>query len=290
MSIGNPKRSCPPYSPPSRTALYCTFSAPFKSKDAYNPAYNLYTNVVGYQAYELRDNFNFTVPTFVPVSAANLTLGDLKPDFGYGGSSIQLLDDGGACAKVEIDGLGEVDAQFYYVDADSADAAGITAGWYLVDDAGFEYCQNDRVLPVGQGYLLDCQDSGAKITYAGAVATTATEITLIDNFNFTGNLSPAPITLGDVAPDFGYGGSSIQLLDDGGACAKVEIDGLGEVDAQFYYVDAESADAAGITAGWYLVDDAGFEYCQNDRPLAAGEGFLLDCQDSGAKVELPSAL
>ena len=212
-------------------------------------------SIVGYQAYELRDNFNFTVPTFETVSGADLTLGDIQPDFGYGGSSIQLLDDAGACAKVDIDGLGEVDAQFYYVDAESADAAGITAGWYLVDDASFEYCQNSRVLAAGQGFLLDCQDSGAKVTYAGAVGTTTTEISLIDNFNFTGNLTPAAITLGDVAPDFGYGGSSIQLLDDGGACAKVDIDGLGEVDAQFYYVDAESADAAGITAGWYLVDD-----------------------------------
>ena len=124
---------------------------------------------MGDQAYELRDNFNFTVPTFETVSGADLTLGDLKPDFGYGNSSIQLLDDGGACAKVEVDGLGEVDAQFYYVDAESADAAGITAGWYLVDDSGFEYCQNDRVLPAGQAFLLDCQDSGAKVSFPSAL-------------------------------------------------------------------------------------------------------------------------
>ena len=246
--------------------------------------------IVGYQAYELRDNFNFTIPTFETVSGADLTLGDIKPDFSYGNSSIQLLDDGGACAKVDIDGLGEVDAQFYYLDAETAAAMEVTAGWYLVDDMSFEFCQNSRVLPTGQGYLLDCQDSGAKVTYAGAVGTTATEVTLIDNFNFTGNLSPAQITLGDVAPDFGYGNSSIQLLDDGGACAKVEIDGLGEVDAQYYYLDAETAAAMEVAAGWYLVDDMSFEFCQNALTIPAGQAFLLDCQDSGAKVSFPSAL
>ena len=130
---------------------------------------------MGYQAYELRDNFNFTIPTFETVSGADLTLGDLKPDFGYGGSSIQLLDDGGACSKVyiegtdEIEGLGEVDAQFYYLDAETATRMEVSAGWYLVDDTAFKFCQNDRTISAGQAFLLDCQDSGAKVSFPAAL-------------------------------------------------------------------------------------------------------------------------
>ena len=133
------------------------------------PALPRLQSIVGYQAYELRDNFNFTIPTFETVSGADLTLGDIKPDFSYGNSSIQLLDDGGACAKVEIDGLGEVDAQYYYLDAETAAAMEVAAGWYLVDDMSFEFCQNALTIPAGQAFLLDCQDSGAKVSFPSAL-------------------------------------------------------------------------------------------------------------------------
>ena len=116
-----------------------------------------------------------------------------------------------------------------------------------------------------------------------------TEIELDSNFNFTGNCSPKDITFGDITvnDNITYGGSLIQLLLDNGATATVEVDGLGEVDAMFTYA---TADVGAPTDGWYLMDDYGFEYCQNDRVLAAGKGILVDVSDSGAAITIPAAL
>ena len=217
-----------------------------------------------------------------------MTFGDIAPNANitYTGTIIQLLLDNGATATVEVDGLGEVDAMFTYA---TTDVGAPVDGWYLMDDYGFEYCQNDRVLPFGQGILVDCGDADAAFVYAGAVSTEDTEVELQANFNFTGNCSPADITFGDITPNdsITYTGSIIQLLLDNGATAMVEVDGLGEVDAMFTYA---TTDVGAPVDGWYLMDDYGFEYNQNARTLPAGAGILVDCGDAGASITIPAAL
>ena len=245
--------------------------------------------MVGYQNLTLGYNYNYAVNTFVTVgkTKAEMTLGDIgvNENITYFGTVIQLLLDNGATATVEVEGLGEVDAMFTYAD-ESVGAP--EAGWYLSDDGGFEYPQNGRVIPLGQGYCVDCGDSEAALVFAGAVSREDTEVELSYNYNYTGNCSPKDITFGDLTGEnLTYFGTVIQLLLDNGATATVEIEGLGEVDAMFTYAD-ESVGAP--EAGWYLSDDGGFEYPQNSRILQAGQGLLVDCGDTDAKLIIPAAL
>ena len=81
--MGSQQKKLSTLFPPSRTALYCTFSAPFKSKDAYNPASNLYTNVVGYSTVTAKkDAWLLTAVQFEGVDGNDALLSDLiKGDY-----------------------------------------------------------------------------------------------------------------------------------------------------------------------------------------------------------------
>ena len=235
-------------------------------------------------------NYNYAVNTFVAVgkTKAAMTFGDIgvNANVTYTSTSIQLLLDNGATATLDIDGLGTVDATFTYATTDDGAPAN---GWYLMEDAGFEYPQNDRVLPLGQGYLVDVSDADAALVFAGAVSKDETEVELAMNYNFTGNCCPKDITFGDIVPNGNvtYTSTSIQLLEDNGATATLDIDGLGTVDATFTYA---TTDDGAPTNGWYLMEDAGFEYPQNSRVLKAGQGVLVDVSDFDATFTFPSAL
>ena len=217
-----------------------------------------------------------------------MTLGDIgvNENVTYMGTTIQLLTDGGATATVDHEELGTVDATYTYATPDVGASA---AGWYLFDDYGFEYPMNDVVLPLGQGYCIDCSDAGAALIFAGAVSKEDTEIGLAFNYNYTGNCSPAQITFGDVVPNDNvtYMGTSIQFLTDGGATATVNHEELGTVDATYTYA---TPDVGAPSAGWYLFEDYGLEYPQNTLPISAGQGFCVDCSDAEAAITIPSAL
>ena len=81
-----------------------------------------------------------------------MTFGDIVPNSEFVNSSIQLLTSGGATAKVTVEGLGTVKAIFSYWDEDDAMDG---AGWYLDADEDAEYNQNGRVIPFGDGYLVN---------------------------------------------------------------------------------------------------------------------------------------
>ena len=215
-----------------------------------------------------------------------MTFGDIGVNDAvqYFGTTIQLLTDGGATAKINHPELGEVDATYTYATSDITE----NPGWYLYEDYGLEYPQNETILPLGQGYCIDCGDAGAALVFAGSVSTEATEIELAPDFNYTGNCSPKDITFGDIAVNDAvqYFGTTIQFLTDGGATAKVTHDELGEVDATYTYATADITE----TPGWYLYEDYGLEYPQNSLNIPAGQGFCVDCGDAGATITIPSAL
>ena len=219
-----------------------------------------------------------------------MTFGDIgvNENVTYMGTTIQLLTDNGATAATdEYEDLGEVEMIFTYV---TTDMGAPSDGWYLQDDFGFAHQQNDRVLPFGQGILVDCGDADAAFVYAGAVSKEDTEVTLDYNFNFTGNCSPSDITFADIAvnENVTYMGTTIQLLTDNGATAATdEYEDLGEVEMVFTYV---TTDMGAETNGWYLQDDFAFEHPQNARELPAGAGILVDCGDAEATLTFPAAL
>ena len=74
------------------------------------------------------------------------------------------------------------------------------------------------------------------------------------------------------------------------------INGYGGASAIYYYVDAETAEAFGGTAGWYLdsdIDNWDGESeitCRNDVQITAGQGFVASASETGAGVIIPSAL
>lgn len=253
-------------------------------------------NVVGYQTKELTDNFNFIVNTFKPVGSesATMKLSDIVPTgTTIGGTILSLLDDGGATAMVsDVEDLGEVYAEFYYLDAASAATYKLTPGWYLSEDSDFAYCQNDREIRLGQGYMVDNQDGDVSLTFSGEVNKEDIPLDIIDNFNFTGNATPSIAKLGDYVPTgTTIGGTILALLDDGGATAMVtDVEDLGDVYAEFYYLDPTSAATFRLTPGWYLSDDSDFAYCQNDREIAPGAGFMIDNQDGEIALSIPTAL
>ena len=217
-----------------------------------------------------------------------MTFGDIKPNDEFVNSSIQLLTSGGATAKVTVEGLGTVKAIFSYWDEDDASDG---AGWYLDADEDAEYNQNSRVIPFGDGYLVNRAgtETGAALVYSGEVDTEPVTKSLNADFNFLGNCSPTDITFGDITPNDKFVNSSIQLLTSGGATAKVTVEGLGNVKAIFSYWDEDDASDG---AGWYLDADEDAEYNQNGRVIQAGSGFLVNRAgtEAGATITIPSAL
>ena len=250
------------------------------------------SDVVGYQNKSFESGFNYVANTFVTVgkSGSEMTFSSIAKNdsVSYLGTTIQLLDDGGATATTDAyEDLGTAYLTFTYATTDDGAPSN---GWYLMDDWGFEHPQNDKVLPFGQGYCVDCGDDGAAFTFAGTVAKEETEIELAPSFNYTGNCSPKDITFGDLTVNgvVSYLGTTIQLLDDGGATATTdEYEDLGTAYLTFTYA---TTDDGAPSNGWYLMDDWGFEHPQNGRVLAAGQGFCVDCGDDGATITIPSAL
>ncbi len=247
-------------------------------------------HAVGYQNKALNENFNFVVNTFVPVGKNKdaMTFGDIKPNPEFINSSIQLLTSGGATATVTVDGLGTVKAIFSYWDEDDASDG---AGWYLDADEDAEYNQNSRVIPFGDGYLVNrpTLETGAALVYSGEVEAAPITKNLSEKFNFLGNCCPRDITFGDLTPNASFVNSSIQLLTSGGATATVTVEGLGTVKAVFSYWEEDDASGG---AGWYLDADEDAEYNQNSRIIPAGGGFLVNrpMLETGAAITIPAAM
>lgn len=170
MSIGNPKRSARPILPFSLCTLrhhLCHLESHGTCISAFYPI----TNAVGYQNKDLGNGYNFVASTFDSISGAS-KLGDIgvNANVTYGGTILQLLTDTGATATItDVPDLGNVSAEFYYVDAATAAALGVDAGWYLADDTTFEYCQNNRVVAAGSGFMLDCGDDDASVIVPSAL-------------------------------------------------------------------------------------------------------------------------
>ena len=246
----------------------------------------------------MESGYNFTVSTFEKVDGSVAKLGDIKPNenVSFSGTDLQLLDAEGATDTIELEGYGTVRAIFWYLPpADATD--GLEPGWYPIsdeDDPLFDYPQNDREIPFGQGFLMNCGDGEAGVTYSGAVANKDFEKELDSGYNFTGNCSPVTVKLGDLTPNenLSFSGTDLQLLDAEGATDTIELEGYGTVRAIFWYLPPADA-TDGLEPGWYPIsdeDDPLFDYPQNDREIPAGQGFLMNCGDSNAVITIPTAL
>ena len=250
------------------------------------------SSVVGYQNKGF-DNaqYNITAATFVPVSGDKngMKLSDFVPNEDFVSSAITFMTPGGATPRVDFGGK-QVAARYVYWTAE--DGAEDGAGWYLEADEDATVNQNDVVVPFGTGMLLyrDVLESGATLTYSGAVSTDpVTRSFSTAQYNICGNCSPVGITLGDITVNDEFVSSAITFMTQGGATPRVMFGGK-QVAARYVYWTAEDGAEGG--AGWYLEADEDATVNQNDLPIAAGQGFLVyrDVLETAATITIPSAL
>ena len=249
-------------------------------------------DIVGYQNKGFdTSSYNISAATFVPVSGDQdeMTLADLVPNDEFVSSSITFMTPGGATPRVTFGGK-QVAQRYVYWTAD--DGAEDGAGWYLEADEDATVNQNSVNIPFGTGFLVfrDAGESGANLTYSGAVSTEpVTKGFATSSYNICGNCSPTAITLGDITVNDEFVSSAITFMTSGGATPRVTFGGK-QVAARYVYWTAD--DGAEDGAGWYLEADEDATVNQNDLPIAAGEGFLVfrDAGEAGATITIPSAL
>ena len=236
---------------------------------------------------------NWTCNTFVPCdkTKTTMTLGDMKGTEGFIWSAVVFLQPDGRVKTVEHAKLGTVKEKYTYWEAgDTEDGVG---GWYFEDDENAEYNQNSRIIALGEGYYVqgDPSEIGDGLVFSGAVANDATALEVTSaQMNWLGNCSPVDITLGDITATDGLIWSAIVFLKDDGRVKTVDHAQLGTVKEKYTYWEAgDTVDGAG---GWYFEDDADAKYNQNDRVIAAGEGFYIqgDPSEIGESISIPSAL
>ena len=248
---------------------------------------------VGYQNKGFENSgYNIAGGTFLPVgkTAAELTLGDIKPNDAFINSSIQFMTAGGANAKVTFGGKQVYATYTYWAEGDDPEDG---AGWYLAADEDAEVNQNSVALPMGTGFLVSRMGSeaGAQLVFCGEVNTEPVTPSLPNaGYNVVGNCCPTDLKLGDITPNAAFVNSSIQFMTAGGANAKVTFGGK-QVYATYTYWTAGDDPEDG--PGWYLAADEDAEVNQNELvTIPAGGGFLVSRMGSEATatVTLPSAL
>ena len=250
------------------------------------------SSVVGYQNKGF-DNaqYNITAATFVPVSGDKnaMKLGDFVPNDEFVSSAITFMTPGGATPRVEFDGNQVAQRYVYWAEGDGA---GDGAGWYLEADEDATVNQNDVNVPFGTGFLLyrDVLESGATLTYAGAVSTDpVTRSFPTAQYNIRGNCSPVEITLGDITVNSDFVSSAITFMTQGGATPRVEFGGNQVAQRYVYWAEGDGAQDG---PGWYLEADEDATVNQNGVTILAGQGFLVyrDVLETTATVTIPAAL
>ena len=123
-------------------------------------------------------------------------------------------------------------------------------------------------------------ESANVVGYSTTDYTTTGFKAYVGQFGGTGK-QDAEMTLGDIKPNavFEWGSDELQLLTTQGA-----------TDSVYYYAAPELAAENEMEAGWWLVDFGEPVEVANSLPIAAGEGFLLNCASSGVELNMPQVL
>ena len=251
-------------------------------------------NTVGYieKATVANDNHYF-VHTFAAVggSVSAVPLSSIKPSATW--DAVYNYD---YLATVQADGS-EAAIYSYYTAAQAASIPGCTnpvEGWYAWDIDTWEVggeCVSDTVtVPLNGGFLV-YSAAGATLTLSGQVISGDTELKTVANDNaYTGNITPAALSLGDIVPD-----SSWDAVYNYDYLATVQADGS-EAAIYSYYTAAQAASIPGCTnpvAGWYAWDvdtwEVGGECLNESVSFPAGTGFLV-YSAAGATLTVPSPL
>ena len=199
------------------------------------------------------------------------TLGDIQPNENWieMGDTIQTFT-----------AAGKADVAYMYITKTTAEEYGVTPGWYNMEDVMAETPMNDVSIPFTAGYLASSGATGAALTFSGAVKDGVTEIP-VGGFTLTANVTPVPLTLGDIQPNANWieMGDTIQTFT-----------AAGKADIAYMYITKETANEYGVTPGWYNLEDVMAETPLNEVPIPAGYGFLASSGATGATLTLPNPL
>ena len=248
------------------------------------------SSVVGYQNKSLTGGlrYDFCVSTFKAVGKEirSMTLGDISASASWqaGTDELKTLTLGGGIL-----------AAYTYVNATEASEWGCEQGWYLTSDVNDDeadlsvLCKNSVTLPMTQGVLLSVSDSSTTIVYAGEVLDEDQPISLTGGlrYDFTGNISPTDITLGDVTASATWQAGTDEL--------KTLTLGGGILEA-YTYVNSSEAAEWGCTPGWYLTSDVNDDEAdlstlnKNSVSLPAGQAVLVSVSSSATTITIPAAL
>ena len=223
------------------------------------------SNIVGYQKVQLQPGFNFVAPQFVAVGGDSIDLQSVRLDVADEDVSyvdnVQILDDGGAT----------IAAYAWLPAADTA--SGEKSGWVDNDTGDLAEVEVNNGLSV----LIEANDDST-VTISGEVPTDTATITSVAGFNWIGNSSPKPIDIQDIQIDIADEDvtyvENIQILDDGGATI-----------AAYAWLPAADT-ASGEKSGWVDNDTGDLA----EVTLQPGQGVLLETQDAGVTITIPSAL
>ena len=233
-------------------------------------------NVVGYNkaATQAGDNI-YRVATFEAIggTASSFKIGDISvgnEDFAYWNFDYIAT----------VDPYGSQDA-YYTWDPDANDGKG---GWFACDDnctVDYDTPADDVTLPLNQALII-CSQNGVDLTFSGAVMAGDTELYGVAGDNtYTGNFTPATITLGDIVvgdEDFAYWNFDYIAT----------IDPYGSQD-QYYTWDPDANEGNG---GWFQCDDnctVDYDAPANDVEFEPNMGFLF-CTQNGVSLNIPSPL
>ena len=190
-----------------------------------------------------------------------------------------------------FDAAGQIAGDYCYLDDVQSATFGVGAGWYTAESVdNWEPLSADTVvIPFGEGVQIG-SDSGATVTFAGEVLSSAQSFNINDEsaggYTWTGNCSPADLTLADFAITPPEGGlwsvSSVRVN---------TFDAAGQIAGDYCYLDDVQSATFGVDAGWYTAEsvDNWEPVSAGDVSISTGEMFQIG-SDSGAVITVPAAL
>ena len=233
-------------------------------------------NIVGYQAMEtVTSDIAWRTIAFQTVGTSDATYKLSQINIGsedfawYNNDYIATIASNGA------------QDQYYTYDPDANDGKG---GWFECDEfqtVDYESPADDVELAMNQAIFV-LSANGASPTVAGAVLAGDSELYSVPgDLTYTGNFTPAPITLGDIvvgSEDFAwYNNDYIATIASNGA------------QDQYYTYDPDANDGEG---GWFECDEfqtVDYESPADDVEIAPMVSFIF-LTANGATLNIPSPI
>jgi hypothetical protein len=194
-------------------------------------------------------------------TAASFKLGQIKPNADFDTWNNDYI--------ATVNAYGSQDTYYTYSQDDG--------NWYEADDSGMISgdVANDVELSLNQGFIV-YSANGAEFTYSGSVLAGDTALyTVAGDNTYTGNFTPATITLGDLVVDDAFDTWNNDYL--------ATINAFGSQDVYYTYSQDDG--------NWYEADDSGMISgdIANDVEFEPNSTFLVYTAN-GAEINIPSPL